>query len=175
MQLYLIRHPAPLVAAGVCYGATDLPLAGDVASAAARILPQLPPLPAMPPVYSSPLRRCRLLADALHPGVRCDARLREMDFGLWEMRPWHLVERAALDNWAAEPLAYAPPHGESVAALQARVADFVIDLRRTEVPDAVLVTHGGVMKVIVGQARGLPAQQWMALAFAHEAVIRVTL
>jgi hypothetical protein len=28
MQLYLIRHPPPQVAEGICYGATDLLLAG---------------------------------------------------------------------------------------------------------------------------------------------------
>jgi len=172
VQLRLIRHPAPQVAASVCYGATDLPLAEDVAAAAARIRAQLPP---GLPHYTSPLRRCRLLAEALHPTPLSDPRLREMHFGAWEMRPWHLVERAALDAWAADPLEYTPPQGESVAALQARVHEFVIEARRNGVRDAVLVTHAGVMKVIVGHAQGLEARQWMALSFDYESVIAVRL
>ncbi|MCK9387234.1 MAG: alpha-ribazole phosphatase family protein [Sulfuritalea sp.] len=174
MQLYLIRHPAPQIAAGVCYGRSDLPLAEDVAVAAARILPQLPPLlPPLLPLYTSPLQRCLQLANALHPAPHSDHRLQEMNFGVWELRPWQLIEREALDGWAADPLGYCPPQGESVGQLQARVHDFVMEARRQGVQRAVLVTHAGVMKVIVGHARGLPATQWMALKFEHESVIEV--
>lgn len=175
MQLYLIRHPAPQVAAGVCYGRTDLPLAEDVAAAAARIGPQLPPLPQMPPVFTSPLQRCRLLADALHPAPRSDPRLQEMDFGEWEMRPWNQIQREALDGWAADPLGYAPPDGETVAELRARVRDFVMELEGEGLQRAVLVTHAGVLKVIIGHSRQLPAREWMALKFDYECVVEVTI
>lgn len=175
MQLYLIRHPAPQVAAGVCYGRTDLPLADDVAAAAARIGPQLPPLPQMPPVFTSPLQRCRLLADALHPAPRSDPRLQEMDFGEWEMRPWNQIQREALDGWAADPLGYAPPDGETVAELRARVRDFVMELEGEGLQRAVLVTHAGVLKVIIGHSRQLPAREWMALKFDYECVVEVTI
>ena len=172
MQLYLIRHPAPRVAAGVCYGRSDLPLAADVALAAARIQPQLPP---GLPVYTSPLQRCRQLADALHPAPRSDPRLQEMDFGVWEMMPWERIQRAALDGWAADPLGYAPPAGESVAELQQRVEDFVSEARRAGLARAVLVTHAGVMKVLVGRVQALPARKWMALGFEYESVIELTI
>jgi len=172
VQLYLIRHPAPRVAAGVCYGRTDLPLAEDIAAAAARIVPQLPP---QLPVYTSPLQRCRQLAGALHPAPRSDPRLQEMNFGEWEMRPWNQIEREALDGWAADPLGYAPPQGESVGQMQGRVQNFVAETRRQGVERAALVIHAGVMKVIVGQAQGLPAQQWMALKFDYESVTCVTI
>lgn len=171
MQLYLIRHPAPQIAAGVCYGRTDLALAEDVAAAAARILPQLPP---QLPLFTSPLQRCRQLAEALHPAPRSDARLQEMHFGEWEMRPWNLVQREALDGWAADPLGYAPPLGESVGELRQRVQGFVDEARQQGLERAVLVTHAGVMKVIVGQAEGLPLIQWMALRFEYESVIPVS-
>ena len=171
MQLCLIRHPPPQVATGICYGRTDLALAEDVAAAAARILPQLPP---QWPVFTSPLQRCRQLADALHPAPRTDSRLQEMDFGAWEMRPWHLIQREALDGWATDPLGYRPPDGESVGQLQQRVHSFIAETRREGTERAVLVTHAGVIKVIVGHARGLPAKEWMALRFDYESVIRVT-
>ncbi|MDP1611440.1 MAG: histidine phosphatase family protein [Sulfuritalea sp.] len=172
MQLYLIRHPAPQVAAGVCYGRTDLALADDVAAAAARILPQLPP---QLPLFTSPLQRCRQLAEALHPAPRSDARLREMHFGEWEMQPWHMVQSDALDGWAADPLGYAPPGGESVGEMRLRVRDFIADVRQQGLERAVLVTHAGVMKVIVGEVEDLPLIQWMALRFEYESVIPVSL
>jgi len=171
VQLYLIRHPAPQVAAGVCYGRTDLPLAEDVAAAAARIVAQLPP---HLPVFTSPLQRCRQLADALHPAPRSDPRLQEMNFGDWEMTPWNRIQREALDGWAADPLGYAPPQGESVGQMQERVQSFVTETRRQGLERAALVIHAGVMKVIVGHAQGLPARKWMALTFDYESVVSVS-
>ncbi|MCM2288005.1 MAG: alpha-ribazole phosphatase [Sulfuritalea sp.] len=170
MQLWLIRHPPPQVAAGVCYGRTDLALADDVAAAAARIRPQLPP---HGPLFTSPLQRCRQLADALHSSPQSDDRLQEMHFGDWEMTPWAQIQRAALDGWAADPLGYRPPQGESVAELQARVLAFVTETQRAGLQQAVLVTHAGVMKVIVGQVRGLPERKWMSLSFEYESVVCV--
>ncbi|MDA8255447.1 MAG: histidine phosphatase family protein [Betaproteobacteria bacterium] len=170
MQLWLIRHPPPQVAAGVCYGRSDLALAEDVAAAAARIRPQLPP---HSPLFTSPLLRCRQLADALHPAPRSDERLQEMHFGDWEMTPWSRIQRAALDGWAADPLGYRPPQGESVAELRARVLAFVAEAYDAGLQQAVLVTHAGVMKVIVGQVRGLPERKWMSLSFEYESVVCV--
>lgn len=170
MQLYLIRHPAPQVAAGVCYGRSDLPLAEDAALAAARIRPQLPP---QLPLYTSPLQRCRQLADALHAAPCSDPRLQEMDFGAWEMLPWQSIQREALDGWAADPLGYCPPRGETVAQLQQRVLGFIDEKRDLE--RVALVTHAGVMKVVVGLAHGLPPEQWMALRFDYEQVRCVTI
>jgi alpha-ribazole phosphatase len=172
VQLYLIRHPTPQVAAGICYGRTDLELAEDVAAAAARIGPQLP---LRLPVFTSPLQRCRQLADALHPAPRSDPRLQEMNFGAWEMRPWNQIQREALDGWAADPLGYTPPDGESVAQLQARVQNFVMELKDEGLERAVLVTHAGVLKVLVGDSQRLPAKEWMALKFDYESVIEVTI
>ena len=65
LDLYLIRHPRPAVPAGLCYGSTDLALAaeeGEGSVAAARLRPLLPQ---DAPFLSSPLTRCRLLAQAL--------------------------------------------------------------------------------------------------------------
>ena len=78
MQLYLIRHPRPDVAPGLCYGRSDLTLAEDAAVVAAALRSLLP---GNVPVFSSPLTRCRLLAEALHPAPQFDSRLLELDFG----------------------------------------------------------------------------------------------
>ena len=100
MQLFLIRHPRPLIAAGLCYGQLDVdcedpqPLAEQLALA----------LPAATPVFSSPLRRARRLALALDPQATADARLCEISFGAWEGQPWDSIARPALDASAADSL-----------------------------------------------------------------------
>lgn len=160
MRLFLIRHPMPEVAAGTCYGRTDLALAADPLACAQELRPLLP---AAAPLYSSPLERCRRLAELLHPAPRLDARLRELDFGEWEMQAWDAIDRSALDAWAADPLHFAPPGGEAVADLRARVRDFLDEL----VEDAILVAHAGVMKLCAAELAGVAPDTWFSMEFQY--------
>lgn len=163
MQVFLIRHPRPQVATGVCYGRLDLP-AADVEAVAAALRAQLPP---GLPLVSSPLVRCRALAEALHPAPRFEPALMEMDFGEWEGRHWHEIGAAALDAWAADLLHHAPPGGESAAMLQARAVACLDALAAEGLAAGIVVTHAGVMRACVGHRRRLPVAEWSQLAFAY--------
>ena len=156
MQLFLIRHPRPQLAAGVCYGQLDVE--ADVPQALAERLLAL--LPADTPVISSPLRRARQLAYALHPQALVDARLMEIDFGRWEGLPWSKIDRQLLDAWAADLLHFVPPGGESVAMLQARVVDCLASLRG---PRTAVVTHAGAIRAALGHWLQLPIGEWSRL------------
>ncbi len=166
MILHLVRHPKPRVAPGICYGRLDLE-AENAGAVAARLRAELPP---ELPVWSSPLRRCRSLAELLHPLPVLDERLTEMDFGRWEGRPWDAIPRAELDAWAADVAGYAPPGGESPRLLQARALAFVAGLA---VPEAVIVTHAGVIRTLLAHWQGLPPQRWTELSFAYGSCTRV--
>jgi alpha-ribazole phosphatase len=152
--LALVRHTAPDVAPGVCYGRTDVGLAASAAAEAARVAAALAHLDA-PSVWTSPSRRCRWLAERLSAAPRVDARLAEMDFGDWEGRRWDDVPRRDLDGWAADLAGFAPPGGERAAAMAARVAAAFADIARGEAP-VVIVTHAGPLKVLEALAEGLP-------------------
>ena len=142
MQVFLIRHPKPVIDAGICYGRLDVD-----AHAPHAVADEIRPLlPRDVPVYSSPLRRARQLAEALHPAPVFDARLAEIDFGDWEGRAWNDIERDALDAWAADVTGFIPPNGESVARLQARVLDFAASL--AALPAVALVAHAGVLRAL---------------------------
>jgi len=168
VQVFLIRHPRPLLAAGICYGRLDV--AGEDPQGAAERLRTL--LPAGIPILSSPLQRARRLAEALHPAPQIDARLAEIDFGEWEGRPWAEIDRSLLDAWAADVLDFAPPGGESAARLQARAVACAADLRGDAVA---LVTHGGVMRALLGHWLQLPVGEWSALKFEFASVTLVEL
>lgn len=169
MQVFLIRHPRPQVAAGVCYGQTDLP-AIEVTQTAALLLAQLP---ADLPVISSPLQRCRVLAEALHPAPRLLAGLMEMHFGEWEGKRWDDIGAAALDAWAADLLHHAPPGGESAAMLQARSVACLNTLAAEGLSACAVVTHAGVMRAAVGHARQLPVAEWSQLPFDYGECVRL--
>lgn len=169
MQVFLIRHPRPQVDDGVCYGRLDVP-ACDVAAVATSLRPALP---AGLPVLSSPLRRCRELAERLHPAPRFDDGLMEMHFGDWEGRRWDEIGAAALDAWAADLLHHVPPGGESVAMLQARVVATLDALAGEGLSACIVVTHAGVMRAAVGHARGLPGEAWARLRFDYGECVRL--
>ena len=125
MTLWLVRHAQPLIAPGVCYGATDEPANEAATQTAARALAL-----ALPPgtcVMSSPLQRCERLMHAvqgLRPDLACrtGARLVEMDFGHWEGQRWDAIDRAEINAWTAEFETWRCGGGECVRDVMERVA-----------------------------------------------------
>jgi alpha-ribazole phosphatase len=144
----LVRHPPVAIPPGICYGRHDLMIADP-----ADIEPIVAQIRAIRgTVWTSPLRRCRVVADAIGAN-HVDARLIEMDFGAWDGVKWDDIPRAVLDAWAADPWGFAPPGGETGASLVTRVTAF-----REALPpgDHVIVAHGGPLKVLTALLRGQP-------------------
>ncbi|MEM5311941.1 alpha-ribazole phosphatase [Paraburkholderia sp. JHI869] len=162
MDLVLIRHPAVAVDAGVCYGASDVRLAGDAAQEAALLATRLASLGVREPqrIETSPLTRCASVAVALATErghtPRAESRLAEMDFGAWEMQRWDAIERAQIDAWAAN-FEHAREHGgESVAQFDARVSGWFDTLNAPEKSTVWAVTHAGVIRTVTARALGMP-------------------
>ena len=158
MRLHLVRHPKPIVAPDICYGATDLPVPAQENARVLRCLMTTLPTPTL--LFSSPLRRCADLADSL--SARCgwrppihDQRLAELDFGSWEMRTWEDIPRAEIDAWASDTLDYRPGGGESVTLMAARVSEFYGDLQRShsgrqhDNDDVIVVCHAGTIRLLL--------------------------
>ena len=163
MELHLIRHPPAAVDPQVCYGRSDLPLAGPLAPALRHLRGLLPEDFAL---YSSPLQRCRLLAEELGR-PQLDPRLQEIDFGEWEMRRFEDIGIEALDRWAADPLGHRPPGGESAQDMAARALSFLADIRATAQKPVVAIAHGGPLRALAGHLLDLPPERWITLEFAH--------
>ncbi len=186
MQLHLIRHPRPAVEPGICYGQTDIGLADCPAAAADRLRPLLPDSFAL---HASPLARARLLAEALGT-PRLDDRLKEIHFGDWEGRSFTDIG-SAIDDWAADPLGFRAPGGESPREMAARVLAWLeeatgnggqtpISPISTEIgvcppfPEAVVVVaHGGPLRAIAGHVLGMPPERWIGLDFGCGQVTRI--
>ena len=145
MGVILLRHSRPEGAAGLCYGRTDLLPDGSLAAEIARLAAELPPVAR---VVSSPLTRCRRLAEGLAQAralpLSLDPDLIEMDFGALENTPWDAIPRAELDAWAADFLHARPHGGESVAMLAGRTRRVLDALSGPE--PGLAVTHAGIIK-----------------------------
>lgn len=155
MEVFFIRHTTPLVDKGICYGQTDLELAPTFPEEQRSVLNQLPA--AFDAVYSSPLKRCFRLATKLSgEKLLVDDRLKELDFGEWEMKPWESLPRGALDLWMADYVHNAPPGGESMLEMQVRVLAWWKDLQSAGFQRIAVVTHGGIIRIMNVHFKDMP-------------------
>lgn len=162
-RLFLIRHPPVDLPAGTCYGVSDVAAVEWPQARVASLRSRLPPGSR---IWSSPLIRCRTLAEslALHSAqVQLDTRLQEIDFGDWELQRFDDIDRRLIDAWAAAPWTYLPPGGESAQAMSERVLAALHDALCDRPDSLVVVAHGGPLRVILGSLLQLPRAQWLAL------------
>lgn len=153
--LALIRHTRARIAPGICYGRTDV-FADPGQPEEAEILRRLAALrPCV--IWTSPASRCHGLAlrarAATGADLAVDTRLLELDFGDWEGRRWDEISRADLDVWAADPIGFAAPGGETGAALIARASAAYNDIAASSAPQAV-ISHAGPLRVLIARATG---------------------
>ncbi|KAF1070959.1 MAG: putative phosphoserine phosphatase 2 [Pseudomonas citronellolis] len=126
-------------------------------------------------LVSSPLQRCAAfgeeLATATGLPLHIEADLRELDFGEWEGRSAAELmdtDSDALTRFWDDPYRYGPPGGEPLAAFEARARAALDRLLQQHAGQHVLVvTHGGVMRLLGALADGLPAQQLMQVGVSH--------
>lgn len=165
MKLWLVRHAPVLLATGSCYGALDVPADAAATLACAKALADV--LPRGLQISTSSLQRCEQLAQSLcglRPDLifKSDTRLREMNFGSWEGRPWNLITQSDIDAWTADFAGHAVGgHGETVRAVMARVGAAFDELGDA---DAVWITHAGIIRAAQLLAQGIReverADQW---------------
>ncbi|MCC5025476.1 MAG: histidine phosphatase family protein [Candidatus Synoicihabitans palmerolidicus] len=145
MSIWLVRHTRVALPIGLCYGRTEVPLAGSFARDAQALRAKLPE--AIDVVWSSPAVRCQRLALTLDRPVKLDERLWERNFGDWEGKRWESFHGPESDRWSADPWNLRPSGGASGTDLEKRVAAVRQDVQTSAVGRTVVViTHGGVVR-----------------------------
>jgi alpha-ribazole phosphatase len=133
-------------------------------------------------LVSSPLQRCARFAaelgEQLNLPVQLDKDLQELHFGAWEGQSAAALmesDAEALGLFWADPYAFTPPQGEAVSDFAARVLGAIARLHRAHAGERVLlISHGGVMRLLLAQARGLPREQLLSVEVAHASVFSLT-
>lgn len=172
-MLITIRH-APTVADGLCVGQHDVATELPHDDAAERMRLALDARPReradVDRVWSSTLSRCRepaaRLARALGVPHTIDPRLLELDYGIWEGRAWDTIARedgAHMNAWMNAWQSAAPPGGESVPTLEARVRAWWEERSGTPV----LIAHAGVVRALRVVARGMTWADAMRAPVPH--------
>lgn len=152
-MLVLVRHGRTAAnASGLLLGRADPPLdehGRDQAAALAAAVADARR------VVSSPLRRTRETAAALGLPVEIDERWVELDYGELDGRPLADVPADLWRRWRAD-IDFAPPGGESLAALGRRVRAACEELAAEAAEaDVVVVSHVSPIKAAVAWALGV--------------------
>lgn len=124
------------------------------AAALARYLENVP----IDALYTSPIRRAQATADIISSQIglpaRADARLREIEFGIFEGLTFAQVARRfpqAHRDWTSGYLAYRVPQGESRLDVARRMRAAWHDLTaHDEHKTIALVTHGSAIGILLG-------------------------
>ncbi len=157
MKLTLIRHTRLQIAAGICYGQSDIDVAETFIAESEKTRSKLAEM-SFDAVYSSPLQRCEKLANALNIGAPIlDARLKELHFGDWELHAWDAIPREFFDVWAQNYANMAPPNGETFSHLQSRGVEFLNEILSNHTAENIaIVTHGGMIRALLAHVLNMP-------------------
>ncbi len=149
-EIIVVRHgQTDANARGLLLGRLDVDL-DPLGRAQAQALAAAVPAPDL--VISSPLARARQTAAAFGVDVEVDDEWIELDYGEWDGVPAGDVPAGSWNTWRADA-DFAPPGGESLGRLSARVHDALDDLvGRLDGRRAVVVTHVSPIKAAVGWA-----------------------
>jgi len=166
MILYCVRHGETVFnSGGRIQGQLDTPLSelGQRQCLAVTAAFRGQPIEA---VYSSPLQRALgsaiRVADALGLEVRKDPRLMEINAGIFQGLTWDEIavkypEEAK--RWKSQDPDFQIPGGESRRQLMARAKEAFLDIHSTELKQAIVVSHGGLLSAAFKSLLDIPAQR----------------
>lgn len=183
-RLFLVRHgETDWNVAGRLQGRRDVPLnaLGRLqASSVGKVLHRLAGPPHTLSFVASPLVRAtetmRILRTSLDlpaHAFETDIRFAELSFGRWEGQTWPELRRRDYDavrRRDRDPWHFTPPEGENYVQLSQRVAAAINALPG----DAVVVTHGGVIRAALHVLAGMPIAEASLLPVRQGAVYVVS-
>lgn len=114
--------------------------------------------------YSSDLSRCatgaKIICDSLAIRPNLDARLRELDVGIWEGMTWSEIVAKYPLEWKArldDIVNYRVPEGESLLDLAGRALPALREIVAAHRGETILVVgHGGMNRTLLLDAIGAP-------------------
>lgn len=146
MKVIFIRHTSVDVPKGICYGQTDVPLAASFPEEA-RIVREKIRSYRFDKIYCSPLSRCVELAHFCgYDDAVKDDRLKEMNFGEWEMKAYDEIKDPKLQEWFNDYVNVIPTGGESVLDQRKRLESFITEIKGQHTDSVIgAFTHGGIL------------------------------
>ena len=157
MEILIARHTRVAVDPNLCYGTHDIPLADSFLEEAQAVKDRLFSFFPFDKVYSSPLTRAAKLAQFLQDGdIVYDDRLKEIEFGPWEMITWEDIGLEKFSQWVEDVDENGPPT-ETYRDMTNRLKSFFDELIEKRPGEKILITtHSGAIRCILALYSGSP-------------------
>lgn len=177
-KIYLIRHGETEGAEARRYkGHIDVPLSEKGIEQIKRVADFIADN-IITAVYCSDLGRAIKSAEiiaapfGLKPEIVKD--LKERSFGVWEGMSFDEIKEKwpdAFNAWAANPLKFSPMDGESTIEVRDRVIKaFEEIINKHNGQTIAIVSHGGVIRVLLSELLGMPLENIFRIAQDYAAV-----
>lgn len=128
-------------------------------------------------VWTSPLTRCVRLANYCgFPEAEREDRIKEVNFGEWEMKSWNELSsdprsEAWFKDWVNNPT----PNGESLQDQYDRVSDFLNELRKSGLQKVCLVRAWRGIDLCPGLRWRIPLQDAFKNVPSYGAIVKLVL
>lgn len=182
MKITLVRHTSLDIAPHICYGQSDVAVSAQFEQERQQLQNKLASYQ-FDAIYVSPLQRCHQLAQALcadaslglvAQDIQLDARLKELNFGDWEMRAWDEIPRDIFDPWAKDYENLAPPNGETFSQLHARSKSFIEEVSgHSQDKHLLVVTHGGFIRALIAEVLQIPLKRLFRISIDHASMTQL--
>jgi broad specificity phosphatase PhoE len=181
-QFILLRHADP-ESAGLYIGRRSDPALNAEGSRAALEIAQTLASEKPSALYSSPLRRAMATIEPagriLGMPVQILEGMAEMDFGEWEGLDWKTIDArnpGLYASWINDPWTTAPPGGETLKEMSARVISALNGILGGNGDGRVIIAcHGGPVRAVLGYALGLKPQVFWNAAADYTGLCRFSL
>jgi len=174
MEVYLIRHTTPKISKGICYGQTDLEIDDTSFEDEVKFIVQNLPTD-IEKYFSSPLKRCKQLAEKLNADYSIDERLMELNFGDWENKNWNEIDKAQLNEWMQDFVNISPTNGENYKNLHWRTESFINEVLETNLQKVAIITHAGNIRSFLSFVLSLPLENSFRFRLDYATVVAVIL
>ncbi|CAN5391348.1 histidine phosphatase family protein [soil metagenome] len=182
-SLYLVRHGhTKATELGLLYSDPNIEITEkglSQAQAAAQYIATIKPQI----LLRGAARRVEQSSEPVAAETGLDARVvkgfEEWQVGDWEGRTYLDIKKNDPDqyhSWCANPIANAPPKGESIIQLSERIKESLIELiadSQFEGKTIAMVTHSGIIRSIIVHALGMPIANFWRLSIPTGSITRI--
>jgi len=162
VNIYLVRHEK-VSGPPALYGHSDVDVATELQT---KLADKINQSLRFQHVITSPLKRCNELCNVLtrqnaNLTYEVSPDLQEMNFGDIDGVPFNQLAEFEdqLDEFSRNPATTSLPNAESLSEFHVRVAEKWWDLCKTVKQDTLIVTHGGVIRMILSEVLKLDWKQ----------------
>ena len=158
MKIYLLRHTSLDIGPDIFYGQSDIDVSSNFEDEVRHIKKKIEEnriIEEKIKIYSSPLKRCVKLANALFQEHTKDDRLKELNFGDWENKRIKDIPSKLIESWRKDIMNFKIPGGESNEDFFLRLKSFCDQIIKQD-NNIFIVAHAGSINCIISYLANIP-------------------